>query len=221
MPTLRNIYAISAKIQNPKSKIQMRQPSGSKIEIANTVDRLELKIPARFRPDRAAKHQLVFVGSIDLLVLFLIILIIYISIPLSSSNSEGAVRIGLGVAMMFVLPLTLWLFKAGLRMSFDLADKFLSHKMIEIDRRQFTLSQHLYSLERERPKHVKTQEISQIIVDTYQHPDLEVPKVSLMLELRQIDPIRVLSTGQDLTEKEIKWLASEISTWLGVNVTLE
>jgi hypothetical protein len=198
----------------------MRQPSGSKIEITSTVDRLEVKIPARFRPDKAAKHQLVFVGSIDLLVFCLTILIIYISIPLSSSTSEGPVKIGLGVAMMFVLPLTLWLFKAGLRMSFDLADKFLSHIVIEIDRRQFSLSKHLYSLERERPKHVKTQEISQIIVDTYQHPDLEVPKISLMLELRQIDPIRVLSTGQDLTEKEIKWLASKISEWLGVSLSL-
>jgi hypothetical protein len=96
----------------------------------------------------------------------------------------------------------------------------LSHTAIEIDRRQFSLSKHLYSLERERPKHVKTQEISQVIVDTYRHPDLEVPKVSLMLELREIDPIRVLSTGQDLTEKEIKWLASEISDWLGVNLSI-
>ncbi len=198
----------------------MRQPSRSKIEITNSVDRLEFKIPARFRPDKAAKHQLLFVGSIDLLVFCLTILIIYISIPLSSAASEGAVRIGLGVAMMFVLPITLWLLKAALRMSFDLADKFLSHTIIEIDRRQFSLSKHLYSLERERSKHVKTQEISQIIVDTYQHPDLEVPKISLMLELRQIDPIRVLSTGQDLTDKEIKWLASQISEWLGVNLTL-
>jgi hypothetical protein len=201
--------------------LTMRQPSGSKIEITSTVDRLELKIPARFRPDRAAKHQLVFVGSIDLLVFILTILIIYISIPLSSSTSEGAVRVGLGVAMMFLLPFTLWLLKAGLRMSFDLADKFLSHTKIEIDRRQFTLSQHLYSLERDRPKHVKTQEISQVIVDTYEHPDLDAPKVSLMLELRQIDPIRVLSTGQNLTKKEIKWLASEISDWLGINLSLE
>jgi hypothetical protein len=199
----------------------MRQPSGSKIEITSAVDRLELKIPARFRPDRAATHQLVFVGGMDLLVFLLTILTIYIYIPLSSSTAEGAVRVGLGVAMMFVLPLTLWLGKASLRMSFDLADKFLSHTMIEVDRRQFTLSQHLYSLERDRPKHVKTQEISQVIVDTYEHPDLEVPKVSLMLELRQIDPIRVLSTGQNLTHKEIKWLATEISDWLGVNLSID
>jgi hypothetical protein len=198
----------------------MRQPSGSKIELSSTADRLELKIPARFRPDRSAQHQLIFVGGIDLLVLVLIILIIYISIPLSSSTSDAAVRIGLGVALMFILFPTLWLFKAGLRMSFDLADKFLSHTIIQIDRRQLTRSQHLYSLDRDRPKHVKTQEISQIIVDTYQHPDLDAPKVSLMIELREIDPIRLLSSGQDLTAKEIKWLAIEISTWLNVNLSM-
>lgn len=196
----------------------MRQPSGSKIELITTVDRLELKIPARFRPDRSAQHQLIFTGGIDLLVLLLIILTVYIYVPLSSPKSEVAVRVGLGVALMFILPLTLWLLKAGLRMSFDLADKFLSHTKIQIDRRQLTRSHHLYSLDRDRPKHVKTQEISQIIVDTYQHPDLDVPKVSLLLELREIDPIRLLSTGQDLTAKEIKWLAIEISNWL--NVTL-
>lgn len=198
----------------------MRQPSGSKIELSSTADRLELKIPARFRPDRSAQHQLAFVGGIDLLVLCLIILTIYIYIPLSSSTSEVAIRVGLGVALMFVLPLTLWLFKAGLRMSFELADKFLSHTKIEIDRRQLTRSHHLYSLDRDRPKHVKTQEISQIIVDTYQHPDLDAPKVSLMLELREIDPIRLLSSGQDLTAKEIKWLAIEISNWLNVNLSI-
>jgi hypothetical protein len=198
----------------------MRQPSGSKIELSSTADRLELKIPARFRPDRSAQHQLAFVGGIDLLVLCLIILTIYIYIPLSSPKSEVAIRVGLGVALMFVLPLTLWLFKAGLRMSFELADKFLSHTKIEIDQRQLTRSHHLYSLDRDRPKHVKTQEISQIIVDTYQHPDLDAPKVSLMLELREIDPIRLLSSGQDLTAKEIKWLAIEISNWLNVNLSI-
>jgi hypothetical protein len=198
----------------------MRQPSGSKIELKSTVDRLELKIPARFRPDRPAVHQLIFVGVLDLLVLVLAILAIVIYIPLSSSKSEAAVRVGLGVAFMFVLPLTLWLSKAGFRMSFDLAEKFLSHTIIEIDRQQFTLSQHLYSLDRGRPKHLKTREISQVIVDTYQHPDFDVPKISLMLELRQIDPIKLLSSGQDLTEREIKWLASELGDWLGVKVEL-
>jgi hypothetical protein len=119
------------------------------------------------------------------------------------------------------VPLTLWLLKGSFRLSFDLADKFLSHGKIEIDRRQFTLSQHLYSLDRGRPKHLKTQEISQAIVDSYQHPDLQVKKVSLMFELRQTDPIRILSTGQDLTERELKWLAREISNWLGINLVID
>ena len=90
--------------------------------------------------------------------------------------------------------------------------------MLTIDRQQLTLSQHLYSLDRGRPKHLKTKEISQVIVDKYQHTDLKTPKVSLMLELRQIDPVRILSTGQDLTEREIRWLAVELSDWLGVNL---
>jgi hypothetical protein len=196
----------------------MRQPSGSKIQLTSKADRLELKIPARFRPDRAAIHQLGLAGSIDVMVLILIALTIYISAPLSIPTTDLAVKVGLGVALMFVLPLTLWLLKGGFKLSFDLADKFLSQTIVTIDRHQFTLSQHLYGLERSRPKHLKTREITQVIVDNYQHPDLKVPKVSLMLELRQIDPIRILSTGQDLTEREIKWMARELSNWLGVNL---
>ncbi len=199
----------------------MRQPSGSKIQLTSTTDRLEIVIPARFRPDRAAKHQIGLVGAIDFAVLLLIILTVYICAPLSVPTTELAVRVGLGVALMFVLPLTLWLLKGGLRMTFDLADKFLSHTKISIDRRQFTLSQHLYSLERSRPKHLKTHEITQTIVDTYQHPDLKVKKVALMIELRQTDPIRLLSTGQDLTAREIKWLAIKLGDWLGVNVVTD
>jgi hypothetical protein len=124
----------------------------------------------------------------------------------------------LSVALMFLLPLTFWLLKGGLRMSFDLADKFLSHTKIAIDNKQFTLSQHLYSLDRGRPKYLKTKEIGQIIVDSYKHPDLKNPRISLLIELRQSDPIKVLSTGQDLTDREIKWLARELSNWLGVNL---
>ncbi len=196
----------------------MRQPSGSKIQLTSKADRLELKIPARFRPDRAAIHQLGLAGIIDTLVLGLISLSIYISIPLTVATTEVAVKVGLSVALLLVLPLTLWLLKSGLHLSFDLADKFLSHTLIKIDRQQFTLSQHLYGLDRGRPKHLKTNEISQAIVDKYQHGDLKTPKVSLLLELRQTDPVRILSTGQDLTEREIKWLAREISNWLGVNL---
>jgi hypothetical protein len=196
----------------------MRQPSGSKIQLTSKADRLQLKIPARFRPDRAAIHQLGLAGIIDTLVLSLISLSIYISIPLTVATTDIAVKIGLSVALLFVLPLTLWLLKSGLHLSFDLADKFLSHTLIEIDRQQLTISQHLYGLDRGRPKHLKTNEISQAIVDKYQHGDLKTPKVSLLLELRQTDPVRILSTGQDLTEREIKWLAREISNWLGVNL---
>jgi hypothetical protein len=196
----------------------MRQPSGSKIQLTSQADRLQLTIPARFRPDRVAIHQLGLAGVTNFIVLSLIVLTIYISIPLTISTTDLAIKVGLGVALMFVLPLTLWLLKTGFHLSFDLADKFLSRTIVTIDRKQFTLSQHLYSLERGRPKHLKTNEISQVIVDNYQHPDLKVPKVSLMLELRQIDPIRILSTGQDLTEREIKWMARELSNWLGVNL---
>jgi hypothetical protein len=196
----------------------MRQPSGSKIQLTSKADRLQLTIPARFRPDRAAIHQLGLAGAIDILVLGLIALSIYISLPLTVETTEVAVKVGLSVALLFVLPLTLWLLKSGLQLSFDLADKFLSHTLLEIDRQQLTLSQHLYGLDRGRPKQLKTKEISQVIVDNYQHPDLKTPKVSLLLELRQTDPIRILSTGQDLTEREIKWLARELSNWLGVNL---
>jgi hypothetical protein len=196
----------------------MRQPAGSKIQLQSRADRLQLTIPARFRPDRAAIHQLGLAATIDLIVLALIVLTIYISVPLSVQTTDLAIKVGLGVALMFILPLTLWLLKSGLHLSFDLADKFLSHTLVTIDRQRFTLSQHLYGLDRGRPKHLKTKEISQVIVDNYQHPDLQVPKVSLMLELRQVDPIRILSTGQDLTEREIKWLARELSNWLGVNL---
>jgi hypothetical protein len=196
----------------------MRQPSGSKIQLTSKADRLQLTIPARFRPDRAAIHQLGLAGLINLFVLILIALTIYISAPLAIPNTDLAVKVGLGVALMFILPLTLWLLKGGFKLSFDLAEKFLSQTIVTIDRQQFTLSQHLYGLERGRPKHLKTREITQVIVDNYQHPDLKVPKVSLMLELRQIDPIRILCTGQDLTEREIKWMARELSNWLGVNL---
>lgn len=196
----------------------MRQPSGSKIQLISTADRWELTIPARFRPDRASKHQLGLALVVNLFVLFLLGLTIYISGPLSQPNTDLAVKVGLGVALMFVLPLTLWLFKGGMRMSFELADKFLSHTKIAIDRHQFTRSEHLYSLNRGRPKHLKTKEISQVIVDAARHPDLKAAKVSLMLELRQLDPIRILSTGQDLTDREIHWLAREMSNWLEVNL---
>jgi hypothetical protein len=199
----------------------MRQPSGSKIQITSTDDRLEIIIPARFRPDKAAKHQLGLAGTIDSIAVGLLIITIYISLQFSGAAGDLAVKVGLSVALMFLVPLTLWLLKGGFKMSFDLADKFLSHTKIEIDRRQFTLSQHLYTLERSRPKHLKTHEITQTIVDTYQHPDLKVKKVALLLELRQNDPIRVLSTGQDLTASEIKWLAVKLSDWLGVNLFSE
>ncbi len=196
----------------------MRQPSGSKIQLISTAERWELIIPARFRPDRASKHQLGLALVVNLLVLFLIGLTIYISGPLSQPNTDLAVKVGLSVALMFVLPLTLWLCKGGVRMSFELAEKFLSHTKIAIDRHQFTLSEHLYSLNRGRPKHLKTKEITQVIVDTARNPDLKAAKVILMLELRQLDPIRILSTGQDLTEREIHWLAREMSNWLEVNL---
>jgi hypothetical protein len=196
----------------------MRQPSGSKIQLTSKADRLQLRIPARFRPDRAGIHQLGLAGAIDAIAIGLIVLSIYISMPLTVETTELAVKVGLSVALLFVLPLTLWLLKSGLHLSFDLADKFLSHTSIEIDRQQLTISQHLYGLDRGRPKHLKTNEISQAIVDKYQHGDLKTPKVSLLLELRQTDPVRILSTGQDLTEREIKWLAREISNWLGVNL---
>ena len=196
----------------------MRQPSGSKIQLTSKADRLKLTIPARFRPDRAAIHQLGLAGAIDAIALMLIALSIYISTPLTVETTELAVKVGLSVALLFIIPLTLWLLKSGLSLSFDLADKFLSHTLIEIDRQQLTISQHLYGLDRGRPKHLKTNEISQAIVDKYQHGDLKTPKVSLLLELRQTDPVRILSTGQDLTEREIKWLAREISNWLGINL---
>jgi hypothetical protein len=196
----------------------MRQPSGSKIQLKSKADRLELKIPARFRPDRAAVHQLALASVVDLLAILLSGLIIYLSILLSDSAKDPAVKIGLGVALMFLLPPTFWLLKGGLRMSFELAEKFLSHTTIAIDNKQFTLSQHLYSLDRGRPKHLKTKEIAQIIVDSYKHPDFKLPKVSLLVELHQADPIKVLTTGQDLTDREIKWLARELSNWLGVNL---
>jgi hypothetical protein len=196
----------------------MRQPSGSKIQLKSKADRLELMIPARFRPDRAAVHQLALASVVNLATILLIGSIVSISIPLSNSTTDPAIKIGLGVALMFLVPLTFWLLKGGLRMSFDLADKFLSHTKISIDNKQFTLSQHLYSLDRGRPKHLKTKEIGQIIVDSYKHPDLKNPRINLLVELRESDPIRVLSTGQDLTDREIKWLARELSNWLGVNL---
>jgi hypothetical protein len=199
----------------------MRQPSGSKIQLKSKAERLQLTIPARFRPDRVAIHQLGLATGVNFIVLVLIALTIYISVPLTISTTELAVKVGLSVALMFILPLTLWLLKTGAHLSFDLADKFLSHTLLTIDRHQFTLSQHLYSLDRGRPKHLKTNDISQVIVDKYQHSDLKTPKVSLMLELRQIDPVRILSTGQDLTEREIKWLARELSNWLGVNLIID
>ena len=199
----------------------MRQPSGSKIQLTSKVDRLQLTIPARFRLDRIATHQLGLAGGVDLLVLVLIVLTIYMLVQLNTPSTEAGVKIGLGVALMFVLPATFFLLKTGLHLSFDLADKFLSKTLVTIDRQQLTLSQHLYGLDRIRPKHLKTREISQVIVDKYQHSDLKVPKVSLMLELRQIEPVRILSSGQDLTEREIKWLARELSNWLGVNLVTD
>jgi hypothetical protein len=128
------------------------------------------------------------------------------------------VVIGFNFGLLALLPLTLMLGKSSWRMSFDFADEFLLQTKIVIDRQQFTLSQHLYSLDRGRPKQLKTREISQVIIDSYQLPDKKVQKVTLILELRQTDPVRILSTGQDLTEREIKWLGVELSKWLGVNL---
>ncbi|WP_310481214.1 hypothetical protein [Chamaesiphon sp. VAR_48_metabat_403] len=196
----------------------MRQPSGSKILLTSKADRLQLTIPARFRPDRVARHQLGLALVVNLLVLGLIALTIYIWMLLGSSRTDAGAKVGLGVALMFVLPSTFFLLKTGLHLAFDLADKFLSTTLVTIDRKQLTLSQHLYGLDRGRPKHLKTNEISQIIIDRYQHSDLKTPKISLMIELRQIDPVRILSTGQNLTERELKWMAREVSNWLGVNL---
>ena len=199
----------------------MRQPPKSKIQLTSSEDRLEIIIPARFRPDKTARHLLCLVSAIDLTALLLIIISIFISIQLSIPQTDPAVKVGLGVCLMIVLPLTLWTLQGGLKMSFDLADQFLSHTKVKIDRRQFTLSEHLYSLERSCPKHLKTYEITQAIVDTYQQPNLKAKKVTLMLELREIDPIRLFSSGQDLTEREIKWLAIELSNWLGINLSID
>ncbi len=196
----------------------MRQPSGSKIQLKSTADRLELKIPARFRPDRAALHQIGLASIINLAVLMLIALTIYISMPLAITTTDVAVKVGLGVALMFVLPLTVWLLKGSLQMSFDLADRFLSHTKMTIDRRQLTLSQHLYSLDRDRPKHLKTKEITQVIIGFYLHPDFKIPKISLLLELHETDPIRIITAGQNLTDRELKWLARELSNWLEVRL---
>jgi hypothetical protein len=82
----------------------MRQPSGSKIQLTNTADRLELIIPARFRPDRAGVHQLGLAATLNTIVLFLVGLTIYISAPLSVPTTDLAVRVGLGVALMFMCP---------------------------------------------------------------------------------------------------------------------
>jgi hypothetical protein len=193
----------------------MRQPSGSKIQLKSKADRLELKIPARFRPDRAAVHQLALASVVNLATILLVGSIAYISIPLADAATDPAIKIGLSVALMFLLPLTFWLLKGGLRMSFDLADKFLSHTKIAIDNKQFILSQHLYGLDRGRPKHLKTKEIGQIIVDSYKHPDLKKPRINLLIELRESDPIRVLSTGQDLTDREKLngWLENSAIGW--------
>ncbi len=184
----------------------MRQPSGSKIQLKSKADRLELKIPARFRFDPAAIHQLIVTSIMNLVALIPLSLTIYVAIA------------GIGIALVVLLPLTYIIGKSAWRMSFDFADEFLLNTKIVIDRQQFTLSQHLYSLDRGRPKHLKTPEIGQIIIDSYQHPDFKVPKVSLLIELRQTDAVKVLTTGQDLTDREIKWLATELSNWLGVNL---
>jgi hypothetical protein len=187
----------------------MRQPSGSKIQLNSKADRLELQIPARLRLDRSATHQLVVTSIMNLVTLVPICLSIYV------------VVIGFTFGLVALLPLILMLGKSAWRMSFDFADEFLLQTKIVIDRQQFTLSQHLYSLDRGRPKQLKTREISQVIIDSYQVPDKKVQKVTLILELRQTDPVRILSTGQDLTEREIKWLGAELSKWLGVNLYSE
>jgi hypothetical protein len=196
----------------------MRQPSGSKIILTSDPDRLELTIPARFRPDRAGVHQIGLTAGVTLLTLLLTCLIIYISIPLSIPTTELAVRVGLSVALLFTVPLTLWLGKASFKLLFDLADKFLSHTIIAIDRQQFTLSNYLFTLERARPKTLKTREISQVMVDTYQNTDVRQKKIGLLFELRQAESVRLLSSGQDITTREIKWLAAELSHWLGVDL---
>lgn len=196
----------------------MRQPSGSKIQLISTRDRLQLTMPARFRPDRVAIHQLGLTFGVDALVIALIGFIIYLSAPLSNSATDFTIKIALSVALLIVLPLTLWLLKAGFRLSFDAAEKFLSRSILDIDRHQLTLSQHLFILKLGRSKQLKTQEIVQLVIDKYQHRDSKVARVGLVVELRTIDPIRLLSTGQDLTEKEIKWMGNELSQWLGVNL---
>jgi hypothetical protein len=183
----------------------MCQPSRSKIKLNSKADRLELQIPARLRLDRSATHQLVVTSIMNLVTLVPICLSIYV------------VVIGFNFGLIALLPLILMLGQSAWRMSFDFADEFLLQTKIVIDRQQFTLSQHLYSLDRSRPKQLKTREITQVIIDSYQLPDKKV-QVTLILELRQTDPVRILRTGQNLTEWEIKWLGVEISKWLGVNL---
>jgi hypothetical protein len=196
----------------------VRQPSGSKIEITSNADRLEIRIPARFRPDRAGTHQIGLTIGVALLTLLLLILAICAAIPLVSSTTELATRVGLSVALMFTVPLMLWVGKAGFKLSFDLADKYLSHTTIAIDRRQFVFTNYLFTLERIRPKTLNTRDISQVMVDTYHNSDFKDKKIGLLLELRQAESIRLLSSGQDITRKEIKWLAVELSDWLGVGL---
>jgi hypothetical protein len=196
----------------------MRQPSGSKIQLISTSERLQLTMPARFRPDRAAIHQLGLTFGIDTIAIALIALIIYLSAPLSAPATDFTVKIALSVALLFLLPIGLWILKAGFRLSFDVAEKFLSRSILTIDRQQLTLSQHLFILKLGRSKQLKTKDIVQLVADKYQHPDTKIVRVSLVFEFRTIEPVRLLTAGQDLTEREIKWIGNELSQWLGVNL---
>jgi hypothetical protein len=196
----------------------MRQPSGSKIQISKSIDRLEITIPARFRPDRVIWHQIGMTSLVTGIALFLGGVVAYISIQLSAASNDVAVKVGLCVGLLFTVPFLLWVGKASLRLLFELFDRFSSHLYLEIDDRQLKMVTRLLTLDRSRPQTVKTNEIYQIIIDRYRTPKTNEKQANLVLDLAQERSVKLLMSGQNLTASEIEWLAEKLSKYLDISI---
>jgi hypothetical protein len=196
----------------------MPRPTGSKITTTKTVDRLEIKIPARFRPDRPERHQIGMTGLVTFCALSILGVVIYIFQQLSVSNNDAPIKIGLCVGLLFTLPMLLWVGKTSLRLLFELADRYCSHTHLEIDDRQLKIVTRLLTLDRSRPQTVQIREIIQIVIDRYRHPQDNSKQANLILDLDRERSVKLFRSGRDLTAPEVEWLGAKLAQKLSVGV---
>jgi hypothetical protein len=196
----------------------MRQPSGSKIEVLTGETGLELKIPARFRPDQAGWHQIGLTAILLVFSLLLIGLVFFILIKLSGSGEDIAVKFALSAALLFIFPPLFFAGRASSRLLFELLERFSSHLALSLDRHRLTMVTRLLSVDRSRPQTIQTRDIFQISIDRYRHPTHKTKEAILILSLSDNRSVKLLSSGPNLTAKEVEWVGYKLCKYLGIEI---